>query len=321
MATAIGISTAVLGLIAFHLARGFGAVGLRISVQMLVNDAVSSDLRGRAMSMVGGGMRVAFFVGPLIGGVLVDVAGFTVTFLVCGLITMSGLLPFVRFRQGADGTQRFERPEPVDEDLLGALRAHRRLLLLAGIGTAMVMTVRAGRNVIVPLIGDDLEMSATAVGALVAIGTGADLLLFPVAGWLMDRFGRLAALVPAFSLLGLGLLVLGINYSMAGAVVAGVVMGVGNGMSSGILLTIGADLAPREDSGPFLSALGMTQDIGIIAGPVLVGWLADAAGLQTSAVVLAVVMFVAIAWLACVLGDTSRPSRPWLVELLPSART
>ena len=30
-----------------------------------------------------------------------------------------------------------------------------------------------------------------------------------------------------------------------GAVVAGVVMGVGNGMSSGILLTIGADLAAK----------------------------------------------------------------------------
>ena len=91
-------------------------------------------------------------------------------------------------------------------------------------------------------------------------------------------------------------------------------------MSSGILLTIGGDLAPAEDAGPFLSALGMTQDLGIIAGPVLVGWLADAAGLQTSAVVLAMVMFVAIAWLVVVLGDTSRPSRPWLVELMPTAR-
>lgn len=320
MASAIGLSTALLALVAFHLATGFGAVGLRIGVQMLVNDAVSPDLRGRAMSMVGGGIRVAFFVGPIIGGVLVDLAGFGVTFLACGVISLTGLAPFVLARRRGDGLQRFERPEDRHRDLLAALRAHRRLLVLAGIGTALVMTVRSGRNVIVPLIGDDLELSATAVGVLVAIGTGADLLLFPVAGWLMDRFGRLAAIVPAFSLLGIGLLVLGIDDSVAGAVVAGAVMGVGNGMSSGILLTIGGDLAPAEDAGPFLSALGMTQDVGIIAGPILVGWLADAAGLQTSAIALALVMFAAIAWLVVVLGDTSRPSRPWLIELVPPAR-
>jgi len=316
MAAAIGLSTAVLALLAFHLATGFGAVGLRIGVQMLVHDSVSTTIRGRAMSMVGGGIRAAFFIGPLLGGVLVDTVGFTATFGACGVISLSGLVPFVLARRSVDGTQRFERPEPRRAGLLTVLRVHRKLLLLAGIGSALVMTVRAGRNVIVPLIGDDLDLSATAVGALVAIGTGADLLLFPVAGWLMDRFGRLAAVVPAFSLLGVGMLVLGIDYSVAGAILAGVLMGIGNGMSSGVLLTLGADLAPRADSGPFLSALGMTQDLGIIAGPIVVGWLADAAGLRTSAVVLAMVMFAGVAWIVVVLGDTARPSRPWLVASL-----
>ena len=73
------------------------------------------------------------------------------------------------------------------------------------------------------------------------------------------------------------------------------------------------DLAP-PDSGPFLSALGMMQDLGVVLGPLLVGWLADAAGLEVSAIVLAVVMFVAIAWIVVVLGDTARPTRPWIVS-------
>ena len=315
MAALIGVSTAVLALIAFHVAGGFGSVGLRIGVQMLVNEAAPVALRGRAMSMVGGGVRVAYFVGPLLGGLLVDVVGFTATFAACGVISIVGLAPFVAARRSVEGGTRFVRPPAPSGGLVDALRRHGGLLALAGVGTAMVMTVRAGRNVIVPLIGDDLELSATAVGALVAIGTGADLLLFPVSGYLMDRFGRLAAIVPAFSLLGLGMLVLGLWPTVAGAVVAGVVMGLGNGMSAGTMLTLGGDLAP-SDPGPFLSALGMTQDVGVIVGPVLVGWLADAAGLEVSAVVLAVVMFLAIAWIVVVLGDTSRPTRPWLVRRL-----
>ena len=51
MAALLGISTAVLALVAFHLALGFGSVGLRIGVQMIVNGAVPGELRGRSSSV------------------------------------------------------------------------------------------------------------------------------------------------------------------------------------------------------------------------------------------------------------------------------
>ena len=310
-----GTTTAVLALVGFRMFTGLGGVGLRVSAQMLVNASVTSHERGRGMSLLGGGVRAAFFVGPLLGGVLVDVVGFEATFVVSGVLTLTGMVPFAAARRSRPAGQRFERPDVPLGDLLGAWRRHGVVLALAGTGAALVMTAREGRNVVVPLIGDDLGLSATAVGALVAIGTGADLLLFPVAGWLMDRFGRLYAIVPAFSLMALGLLVLGLSGSTAGAVVAGVIMGVGNGMSAGTMLTLGGDLAPAN-SGPFLATLGMMQDLGIMIGPVVVGRLADSAGLNTAAVVLAIVLLAAVAWIVVVLGDTRRPSRPWLTARL-----
>ena len=314
----LGVTTVVFALIGLRLVYGVGAVGLRVSAQMLVNAVTPVRLRGRGMSVLGGGVRVAFFVGPLLGGVLVDAVGFEATFALCGAATLVGLVPFIADRRDRPAGARFERPEVPIGDLFGALRRHGALLAMAGIGTALVMTVREGRNVVVPLIGDELGMSATAVGVLVAIGTGADLLLFPVSGWLMDRFGRLFAIVPAFTLLGIGMLVLGVSDSVGGAIAAGVVMGVGNGMSAGTMLTLGGDLAP-SDPGPFLASLGMLQDLGVVLGPILVGRLADSAGLAASAIVLGVVMFVAVGWIVVVLGDTARPTRPWLVARLESA--
>jgi MFS family permease len=314
-AALLGISTAVMALVGFRMLYGMGAVGMRVSVQMLVNMAAPVHLRGRSMSGLGGAVRLAFFVGPLLGGFLVDQVGFSWTFMACGITTLCGLVPFFAVRRDRPEGQRFDRPTVPWSSLSDALLRHRVLLLLAGIGPALVMTVREGRNVVVPLIGDELGLSATAVGALVAIGTGADLVLFPIAGWLMDRFGRLYSIVPAFSLLGIGMFVLGLSDTTTGAVVAGVIMGFGNGMSAGTMLTLGGDLAPR-DAGPFLAALGMMQDGGAVIGPILVGWLADSVGLAESALVLAVVMFVAIAWIVIVLGDTARPSRPWLVRRL-----
>lgn len=317
-AALLGVSTAVMALVAFRLVYGAGAVGLRVSVQMLVNAATPVRLRGRGMSVLGGSVRLAFFVGPLLGGVLADTVGFTVTFVVCGVMTLIGIVPFVAVRRATHaGAARFERPAVAAGSLWSALRRHTGLLLLAGTGSALVMAGREGRNVVVPLIGDDLGLSSTAVGALVAIGTGADLLLFPIAGWLMDRFGRLYAIVPAFTLVGVGLLVLGLWYTTAGAIVAGVVMGVGNGMSAGTMLTLGGDLAPR-DSGPFLAALGTLHDAGVVVGALVVGAFADTAGLPTSAVVLAGIMFAAVLWMVIAVGDSAHPTRPWIVSRLES---
>jgi MFS family permease len=316
-AALLGVSTAVLALVAFRLVYGAGSVGLRVSVQMLVNEATPVRLRGRGMSVLGGSVRLAFFVGPLLGGLLADTIGFTATFVVCGVMTLIGIVPFVVVRRAAaPGAARFERPTVAAGSLWTALRRHTGLLLLAGTGSALVMAGREGRNVIVPLIGDDLGLSNTAVGALVAIGTGADLLLFPVAGWLMDRFGRLYAIVPAFTLVGVGLLVLGTWYSTTGAIVAGVIMGIGNGMSAGTMLTLGGDLAPAADSGPFLAALGTLHDAGVVLGALVVGAFADTAGLATSAVVLAVVMFGAVLWMVIGVGDSAHPTRPWIVSRL-----
>ena len=61
---------------------------------------------------------------------------------------------------------------------------------------------------VLPLIGTAVGLSPADVGLLIGAGGLADFLLFPVSGFLMDRFGRLAAIVPAFSLMGAGLFLL-----------------------------------------------------------------------------------------------------------------
>jgi MFS family permease len=188
--------------------------------------------------------------------------------------------------------------------LLSGLRDHRRRLVVVGVGPALVMAARDGRHVVVPLIADSFELSPSAIGALVAVGTGADLLLFPVAGYVMDRFGRLHAMVPAFSLMSVGLLLLGLADTKTTVVLATVVVGMGNGMSAGTLLTYGSDLAPRDDPGPFLAGLNVMSNVGRVIGPLIVGWSADAIGLGASAVALAVVLAAAVVWLSLVVGET-----------------
>ena len=82
-------------------------------------------------------------------------------------------------------------------------------------------------------------------------------------------------------------------------------MGVGNGMSSGSLFTIGSDLAPEDGTASFLSGISVLTDMGRVVGPVLVGVTAKAFGLDVAAAVLAMVMVTGLVWLALVLGETA----------------
>lgn len=302
----LGLTTTVLVLSALRVAGGASNGALRLSRQTYITRRIDVGVRGRAMSMIGGSMRLSLFIGPAIGGVLVDLVGYTATFAIAGGLTAIGLLPPLLV------ADRLTLLDGVDEvEHVGMVRAvvtHRRLLATAGFGPLLAMTVREGRLVIIPLIVASLGLSSSAVGLLVTVGTAADLLLFPVAGWVMDRFGRLVAIVPAFGLIAVGLVVLGLADGTIAVLVGGVIIGVGNGLSAGTMLTLGSDLAPVEAPGQFLAGILTIQEGGRIIGPLLVGAVGAAFGLGAAAFALAATLVLAIGWIAVVIGETGRAS-------------
>ena len=299
----LGTTTIVALLAIAQLAIGRGVIGVMLSRQAVLTSTVSTDLRGRAMSLMGGSMRLSVLVGTAGGGVLYDFFGDRWTFVAAGVISAIGIFAVLpELRQDRETTASARGGWA---DLFHVFRQHRRRLVAGGMFGMFVMTAREGRMVVLPLVGVALDLSPAAIGGLVAVGYTADLVLFPVSGYVMDRFGRLAAMFPAYGLLAIGLGMLATADTATMAIVAGVLMGVGNGMSSGSLFTIGSDLAPEEGTASFLSGISVLTDMGRVVGPVLVGVTAKAFGLDVAAAVLAMVMVTGLVWLALVLGETA----------------
>jgi len=299
----LGMTTIVALLAIAQLAIGRGVIGVMLSRQAVLTSTVSTDLRGRAMSLMGGSMRLSVLVGTAGGGVLYDFFGDRWTFVAAGVISAIGIFAVLpELRQDRETTASARGGWA---DLFHVFRQHRRRLVAGGMFGMFVMTAREGRMVVLPLVGVALDLSPAAIGGLVAVGYTADLVLFPVSGYVMDRFGRLAAMFPAYGLLAIGLGMLATADTATMAIVAGVLMGVGNGMSSGSLFTIGSDLAPEEGTASFLSGISVLTDMGRVVGPVLVGVTAKAFGLDVAAAVLAMVMVTGLVWLALVLGETA----------------
>ncbi|WP_396426472.1 hypothetical protein [Leucobacter luti] len=88
---------------------------------------------------------------------------------------------------------------------------------------------------------------------MVGIAGTVDFALFYTSGQVMDRFGRLWAALPATIGMAVAFLGLSLTHDSPDALtwllICAVVIGIGNGLSSGIVLTLGADLAPQGSVG------------------------------------------------------------------------
>ena len=174
----------------------------------------------------------------------------------------------------------------------------------------LIQAGREGRYVIIPLVADRLGLSVAEIGGLLAVGTVIDFVVFPISGVIMDRFGRLYSIVPAFTVMAIGLVMLGLADDATDVAIASVLIGAGNGVTSGAVLTLGADLAPEGEEGPYFAGFTLVSNLGLFLGPLVVGAVADVAGLDVSAFVLGGILLAGVAWIAFVIGETGRPSNP-----------
>ncbi len=237
--------------------------------------------RGRAMGLVAGISRLGVFIGPAVGGGLAALWGLRVPFFLYAAVMLSMVL-LLAWLLKPEPRLRDDRHDR--SDARAALKGSLPVLLNAGTAQLMGQALRAGRNVIIPLYGSQvLGLDVAAVGVIVSVAALIDMSLFYPAGWVMDRFGRKAAIVPSFLLQGVAMALVPLSGGFAGLMAVAALGGLGNGLSSGTMMTLGADLAPRGALAEFLGYWRLIGDVGHMSGPLLVGFVAQAAGLGPSA--------------------------------------
>lgn len=149
-----------------------------------------------------------------------------------------------------------------------------------------------------------LGMGVGEIGSIVSISSAVDMSLFIPAGILMDKMGRKFASVPSFIIMAVGMAMIPFASGYGTLLAATCVMGFGNGIGSGTMMTLGADLAPREATGEFLGVWRLIGDVGATGGPLVVGGIADLVGLTLSAFTLSGVGVLAAATLVLFVRET-----------------
>ena len=281
-AAAVGLAQSLHELVLYRFVSGIGGALWNISRHAYLTEAIRIERRGRASAMMGGMGRITSFAGPFLGGVLATAFGFRVPFLVYAVLAVIGLIAVARWvTPDPDNTDDATgRPDIGKVSLMGVLRSHSTQLITAGSGQLCAQMIRASRNIIIPLYAVDvLGLDAVAVGLITSLSYGIDMLMFVPAGMIMDHFGRKFAYVPSFILQSAAMACIPLTSGFAGLLAAAMLIGLGNGIGSGTMLTLGSDLAPTEGRGEFLGLWRFIGDGGHAAGPLLLGRLADVMGL------------------------------------------
>jgi MFS family permease len=271
---------------------GIFIVGLATAVFALARHAfltsyVPLAYRARALSTLGGVFRAGFFIGPFLSAAVIQLSGGTQAvfwiFIVCCLAAAAVLLlladPASTFgpaqhRGASTQNEGVEEAERETRGLFRTLWHYRGVLVRLGAGVSLIGAMRAARIVIMPLWAVSIGLGTTDTAVIIGIAGAVDFALFYVSGQIMDRHGRLWSALPSMLGLGSGLLILSFTHDLPTNVqwFIGVAMllSVANGIGSGIMMTLGADLAPRDDPAPFLGAWRFAGDLGAATAPLAI---------------------------------------------------
>jgi MFS family permease len=300
---------------------GFCAAAFGLARHSFMTTRVPLSFRARALSLLGGTFRLGMFVGPFVAAALLALGGdehATIWFfggcLVATILLVllgpdpeklllapsastradvdtedtgepvTGSIP-LRRSQRSDSPTASARSDP-GTGVVRTMWRHRRVLSTLGLAAASLSAVRSARQVVLPLWGVSIGLDAQTIALVVGISGAIDFALFYASGQVMDRFGRLWAALPAMILMGAGFIALAFTHDLPQAAMwfamFAAVLGVGNGLSSGILLTLGADVAPQSDPAAFLGSWRTLTDAGGAAAPLLVSAIAAVGSLAVA---------------------------------------
>jgi MFS family permease len=279
-AGAIGILPSLFAANLFMLGAGVFIVGAGSAVFGLarlswMTEHVPIAIRARALSVLGGMFRAGSFVGPSLAAGVIALfsvqAVYYLPLILCGLAAT--ILLFVR------GSEDVVQNSSSFKDTFAVARREGKKLATLGVASSILSALRGTRMIGLPLLAVALTIPTEQASLIIGIAGALDFAMFYLSGQIMDRFGRSFAAVPTLAGLGLAHLIVGIAIDANTFLLLALLMSLANGMGSGVIMVLGADLAPPDKRSEFLASYRLLVDFGDAAAPLVLAPLVLAVGI------------------------------------------
>ena len=170
---------------------GMASAVFGLARQSYLTEAVPFRYRARALSTLGGVMRIGLFLGPFVAAGLIHVMGIGGAYWAgVGALVLAAVvaarMPDLPAHAAADATADVAAVRaPATLRSVGA--GHAKIFLTVGLGALLVSAVRASRQAVIPLWAESIGLDAATTSLIYGLAGGIDMLVFYPAGKVMDR--------------------------------------------------------------------------------------------------------------------------------------
>jgi MFS family permease len=132
-----------------------------------------------------------------------------------------------------------------------------------GLAATTLTIARTARTIGLPLWALYINVPVETAALYIGLAGALDFALFYTSGQVVDRFGRLWAAVPTLAGMAISLFALTFAKDATGFLIAALALSLSNALGSGLVMVIGADLAPKDARNEFLAFYRLMVDGGI----------------------------------------------------------
>ena len=261
--------------------------------QSYLTEMVPPHMRARALSTLGGTLRIGVFIGPFLGAGAMALWGLPGAYYVslAAIVTAGVIVYRVPDLEMSDQ----HKAAAAQVTTWSVLKRYWRTFVTLGAGVLLLSAIRQTRQVVIPLWAAHIGLSATANSVIYGVAGGIDALTFYPAGKVMDLYGRRWVAVPCVIIMGISFVLMPLTHAAVTLALTAMIMGFGNGIGSGIVMTLAADISPAAGRPTFLGIWRELADAGSGVGPVILSAVTAVAGLGLGIIVSGTVGFAAAA--------------------------
>lgn len=249
-------------------------------------EQIRAEQRGRVIAAFFGVSAAGTTLGPIVGGSLTDWAGYPAVFalaslfalIVCGISATYREGP-MRARRSAAATTRQQEPQrrmrafrPFESIAPGFLLTFQVVMFATFCAMLRSTTVQS----LLPVyVVSDLGFSATDVGYLFGITGFIQLLMIVPTGYISDKIGRKAAVVPAASLAAVAFVGFSLSSDLVSLAISSAIVGVSSGLAIGAMTSFTYDIVAADARGSVQAFRRSIGEVGAFGGPILGGLIAS----------------------------------------------
>ena len=282
--------TAVTWLIVLRFVHGV-ATAVFAPIALAVVADLRREARGAAYGAYTAATQAGAMLGPLLGGWLLQVAGFSTAFVTAGTLGVVAVLLFLLMKlppqipRVSSGTGTAAVLHEMTRGARTVLGNVRVVVTSATDGARQV--ANGTLMAFLPIYAVGIGLDAAQAGVLFGVQSVTSFASRPTMGWASDRIGRRPLILLGLVICAGSLATVPFTTSFVGLMALSALFGFGEAIVNASAAALVADLSELKTLGSAMGMQGAITDIGHASGPILSGVLIGALGFQAAFLIIA----------------------------------